>query len=151
MTSGEEVVDLARRPEFVSHYVELRNQYVDLLVSSPVTFASTVEWLKRDDVEVRGILKDGVLQGAVVLYLDRDGEIAFFAREPGRGIGSRLLENIEEVGKRRNLASLWAWTMERNGAARRAFEKSGFIRETDVTREYQGSRIKGMVYRKQLA
>lgn len=145
-----EIVDLKKEAGFVGQYIELRNSYTELLLTSPVDMTGTIEWLKSSDIEIRGLAEGGILLGVVILYLDRDNEIAFFAKERNRGIGSKLLDVVESVAVTRGLKSVRSWVLEGNIAARRTFEKNGFIEAGISGREYQGSILQGIDYKKNL-
>lgn len=146
-----EVIDLKERSDLVGQYVELRNSYSDLLLTSPVNAGDTMEWLNKADIEIKGLIEDNILSGVVILYLDRGGEIAFFARERNRGTGSRLLSIIQETATEKGLKSVWAWVLEDNLTAQRAFEKNGFKREGTTERDYRGALRKGARFVKNLA
>ncbi len=146
----EEGIDLKREDRFVGQYVQLRNSYVDLLLTSCVGDSETREWLKNENVEARGIVRDDVLAGVVILYMNKGGEIAFFAKERNRGIGSRLLALIEGVARKRKLEAIWGWVLEANLIAQRVFEKSGFVSEGMSEREYEGIVRRGVKYTKYL-
>lgn len=143
-----ETIDLKKEAGFVDQYIELRNRYAELLLTSAVEMTGTRQWLKRDNVEIRGIADGGALLGVVILYLDRDNEIAFFAREGNRGIGSKLLSIIESVAVEKRLGSMRAWVLEGNIAAKRTFEKNGFKKVGEKVREYKGMSNQGIEYKK---
>ena len=145
-----EVIDLKKDDRFVGQYVHLRNSYVDLLLTSCVEDSETREWLKNENVEVRGLVRDDVLTGAVILYINKGGEIAFFAKEKNRGTGGRLLALIQDVARKRNLDTIWGWVVEGNLIAQRVFEKSGFVSEGKSEREYRGVVRRGVKYTKYL-
>lgn len=142
------VVDLKKEDAFVEQYVALRNSYADLLLTAPVTMDATREWLRRDDIEIRALTDNDTLMGAVILYLSRDNEIAFFAREKKRGIGTELLYIIKEVAKEKGLGHIWAWVREDNLIAQKAFEKRGFSPDGVAARTFLGTVIPGVRYRK---
>jgi len=148
--SVQRMIDLKKDEFFIPQYVELRNRYVDLLLTNPVTAEETKEWLRKEDIEVRCLVDDHVLIGAVILYLDRQGEVAFFVKNRNRGTGSQLLEIIERVAKGRRLNSLWAWVMSSNVTARKAFTKNGYLLEGAAERRYKGKVLHGFVLRKKL-
>jgi len=133
---------------FITQYIYLRNRYADLLLTSPVSLRKTKEWLKKNEIEIYGLAEDNVLLGAIILYMDRDGEVAFFARYPNRGIGSGLLKIIEEVARKKGLRFIWGWVLKDNLIARRAFEKNGFTEAEGSAREYKGINKEGISYRK---
>ncbi len=147
MSETLENIDLKKREGFLAQYIALRNSYAELLLTSPVTRAETETWLKRTDIEIRGIVQDTVLLGIVILYLDRGGEIAFFAKERNKGIGSQLLHIITQVAHEKRLKSLWAWVLQENIPAQKAFEKNGFIKKETTERDYQGITKQGIEYR----
>ena len=143
------VVDLKRsESKYIQQYVDLRNHYQDFLLCNTVSLESTVEWLERANVVVRAILCEDKLLGASVLYYDRDGEVAFFALEQGKGIGSALLKAIEEVAIKQGIPLIWAWMLEDNNIARRAFEKNGFVLFEHSSRVYNAQLKRGVVFRK---
>jgi GNAT superfamily N-acetyltransferase len=143
------IVDLKREAEtgdLIRQYVDLRNSYANLLVTTQVSLTETQEWLVRADIEIRVIVEDGLLTGAVILYLNKDGEVTFFAREKSKGIGSRLLQVIESVAADKDLKSIWAWVLQDNRIAQRAFEKNGYVQEGTVVKEL----VRGIKYRRTL-
>ncbi len=149
-----QIIDLkgfcGKDEDFIAQYVNLRNSYADLLLTSPVEIDETREWLKNADIEIRGIVEDNILCGVTILYLNRQGEVAFFVREPGRGLGTRLLEIIERVALEKGLTSVWAWVLHDNHIAQRAFEKNGYLREGTAEREFNNRLFKGFRFGKKL-
>jgi len=144
-----EIIDFKEKEYFIEQYVHLRNSYTDLLLTSPVNIPETKECLKKtNDIEIRGIVQDNILLGVVILYLNREGEIAFFVKKQNQGMGSRLLEIIEGVAKEKNLRSIWGWVLKENLIAQRVFEKKGFIKEGRSEREYRGIINHGIKYKK---
>jgi ribosomal protein S18 acetylase RimI-like enzyme len=143
-----EIINLKEKEYFIEQYVNLRNSYTELLLTSPVNITDTKEWFKKADIEIRGLIEDNILLGVVILYLSRDGEIAFFAKDKNRGVGSKLLNIIEEVGKEKNLRSVWGWVIEGNFIAQRVFEKSGFEKIESCAREYKGIFKQGFKFKK---
>ena len=150
MSDKEKIIDFKKHEDFIEQYVDLRNSYTELLLTAPVNISDTKEWLKRNDIEVRGILHDDILSGVVILYLNRSGEIAFFVKEKGQGVGSKLLKIAETVARERKLKSLWAWVLVGNFIAQRVFEKSGFLKEGISERQYKSIIKQGYTYKKYL-
>ncbi len=89
-----------------------------------------------------------ILLGATILYLDREGEIAFFVKQPNTGLGSHLLMIIQEVACQKGLNSIWAWVLRDNAIACRAFEKNGFLKMEPSERTYKGAIKQGITYQK---
>lgn len=151
MVEGDLIVNLREEADFVEQYVQLRNRYCDILLTTPVNIAETKEWLKNNEIEIRGITRNNKLIGVTILYLNRQGEIAFFTSITNRGVGSRLLSVIESVARERGLSEVWAWVLSDNIIAQRTFEKSGYRRVRESTKEYQKKTMNGFVLRKALS
>lgn len=150
MVDGDRVVNLKIDEDFIEQYVQLRNRYCDLLVTNRVNAMETREWLKREDIEIRGIVRDDVLVGVVILFLNRKGEIAFFASIERTGLGSKLLSIIEIAAQARGLREIWAWVLCDNIIAQRAFLKNGYRKTENSTKAYRGQIRHGFVFRKAL-
>jgi hypothetical protein len=144
------LVNLKEQPDFIEQYVQLRNLYCELLVTRPVNIVETKEWLKREDIEIRGIVRDNLLIGVVILFLNRGGEITFFSRVKRSGLGSKLLSIIEIVAEERGHRELWAWVLCNNLIAQRAFLKNSYKKSGISTKKYQGQIVNGFVFRKTL-
>jgi ribosomal protein S18 acetylase RimI-like enzyme len=147
------IVDLKKEDKFICQYITLRNSYCDMLLTSPVDMKGTEKWLKEkgDNVEILGLVESGDLSGVSILYLDKNGEIAFFSKDPNKGTGDRLLKIIEKAARSRKVSYIWAWVLKDNSIAQHVFEKNGFIKEKDDMREYGGVMKKGVFYRKGLS
>ena len=139
----EDVIDLRDHPVYLEQYIEQRNRYSDLLLTRTVSREQTEKWLREDGVVVRCLVDGGTLEGTVILYLDRGGEVAFFARQPGRGVGPRLLGIIEESGREKGLIRMWAWVLCVNERARRVFQKCGYSEIGVTERVHVGMIYKG--------
>jgi ribosomal protein S18 acetylase RimI-like enzyme len=144
------VIDLKGEDSLIEQYVELRNLYCELLLTHPVTIEGTKEWLERDEVEVMGIVREGVLLGVAILYLHRAGEIAFFTRTPHQGVGSRLLKIMEGVARERKIESIWAWVREENTSAQRTFLKEKYVLRKHEERYFRQETKKGIIFGKKI-
>jgi len=144
------IIDLKKNEFFIAQYVDLRNRYVELLLTNPISVPETKEWLGREDVEIRCLIEDNVLTGAAILYLNKKGEVAFFVKNRNRGVGSQLLKVIEEVAKGKKLNSLWAWVMSSNLAAQKTFIKNGYLLEGETEKRFKDKVFPGFVFRKKL-
>ncbi len=145
------MINLREVPEYVVQYVELRNRNYKALISSMMTVEDTREWLAQAGIEVRCIVEDGTVAGAIALNSDRGGELTFFAAKKNTGIGTELIAVMEKVGRDAGLEKLWAWTAKGNVPSRRAFEKNGFRLKNTLAKEYDGKRIEGVIYEKSLS
>jgi len=130
--------------------VSLRNLYCDLLLTTPVNVPETKTWLESDDIEICGIVRGNELIGVAILYLNRKGEIAFFAKYLRSGIGSRLLSVIETAAGDRGLREVWAWVLAENTNAQKTFLKNGYRSIGESTKSYMDVKKTGVIYRKQI-
>lgn len=140
------IVDLKKEEGLVKEYIALRNKYTDLLLTNPVNFKETLEWLKKTNTRVKVLVKDDVVEGVVILYPDRNGEVAFFSRSSNKGAGTRLLEIVEDEAKSLGMDSIWAFVLKTNAIAQHVFEKCGFKKEGEEVREFNGLDKPGFKY-----
>jgi ribosomal protein S18 acetylase RimI-like enzyme len=135
-TIGMRTIDLKKDQDFIDQYIALRNAHAEILLTQPVSAPQTKAWLKQDDIDIRAAVCGSTLLGAAILYRARDGEVACFAKEPHKGIGSYVLKSIEQVARQAKLTHLRAWVLADNTHALRFFEKNGFERKSVSTRTY---------------
>jgi ribosomal protein S18 acetylase RimI-like enzyme len=83
------------------------------------------------------VVEDGGRRVGLLTYLARDDAceiVTIDAFEPGRGIGTALLDSVKALGHRR----LWLVTTNDNIRAQRFYERSGFrlvaVREGEIER-----------------
>ena len=126
------IIDLKKDGFFLPQYVDLRNHYVDLLLTNSVTVEETKKWLVKESVEVRCLVDNHTLVGVVILYLNKKGEISLFVKDRYRGIGSQLLKAIEGVARGKKLDSIWARVISSNLPARKVFTKNGYLLEKEA-------------------
>jgi len=150
LLSDTKVIDLKKDEKFLVQYVNLRNTYKELLLTPTVTIDETRKWLRNDNIEIWGLIENTILLGVIILYLDRNGEIAFFVKDQNKGTGSHLLSIIENIACKKNLHYIWAWVLSDNIPAYRAFEKNGFTKVKIVDREYNGIIRHGVEFKKKL-
>jgi GNAT superfamily N-acetyltransferase len=148
LDESEKIIDLKEETYFIEQYVNLRNSYCNLLLTKPVTVAETREWLNKKDIEIRCIVCRNELLGAAILYIRKNGEIAFFARDRNKGIGSRLLNILEEVAREKGIKTMWAWVLCDNMIAQRVFDKNGFLMGQIIEKEYNDLLKPGIKYTK---
>lgn len=147
----ERILDLKEHLHLLPQYVELRNSYSDLLLSQSVEISESVQWIKNTTAEIRVVEEENLISGVVLLYIDRGGEVAFFARQKNKGIGTLLLRVADEVARQVQLPSTWAWVREDNVLAARVFEKSGYCVSGCEERTFKNQLIRGIRYTKTLA
>lgn len=144
-------IDLKKEEDFVEQYVNLRNSYCKELLTVPVSISETKEWLKKDNIELRGMVEDNILCGATILYLNREGEIAFFVREKNKGFGRKLLNIIEIVAKESGLKNVWAWVHDYNYISQMVFDRSGYIKDKRAKKVYCNKEYGGTIFRKTIS
>jgi len=144
------IIDLKKERFFIPQYVELRNSYVDFLLTNLVTVNETKDWLINENAEVRCLIDNNILIGVAILYLNKKGEITFFVKQQRNGIGSGMLDIIEKIAKEKNLDSVWAWVLSNNLAALKTFIKKGYVLEEETEREYKTRIYRGIIFRKKL-
>ena len=128
------------------------------LASSPASFSSTLEReLQFDDEVWRTRLEraatffavddDGTFVGTVTGIGDRHEpggrEVVAMWVDPewrGRGVGGALMDAVVEWARAEGAASIALWVADGNDAARRLYERRGFVDtgERDVIREGLG-------------
>jgi len=145
-----DVVDIKQDPGLVQQYVELRNFWCEMLLTNPVDLPGTRAWLASSDVELKGLLRDGVLAGVVMLYVAKGGEISFFARERNKGTGARLLKLADDAAIARGLDRVFAWVREDNAIAARVFEKSGYVKGSMAEKLFNGRTYRCFTFSKGL-
>ena len=67
MDKNEKIIDLKMTEKFTEEYVSLRNHYCEFLLTKPVNVSETRAWLKSNGIEVRGIVGNATLLGAIEL------------------------------------------------------------------------------------
>lgn len=110
-------------------------------MTDPVTIEETQKWLKSQDVEVRIIVEKNEVLGAIVLYLNKDNEIAIFVKKREIGLGAKLLEAIIDIAHKRNILYLRAIVRVDNLNAQRFFIKNGFVVEKEYIKLYKNNEI----------
>lgn len=97
---------------------------------------------------------DGVLGYA---GLDHGGDVADVMtvaaapRAQGRGVGSRLLDELEQRARSRGAASMMLEVRADNAAARRLYERTGYALLATRRRYYQPGDVDALVMRKLLS
>jgi hypothetical protein len=145
------VINLKDEGSFIAQYVELRNKYSEMLLTAPVNVEETKKWLENEDIEVIGVVKGEVLLGVAILYLHRADEIAFFVRTPNCGVGGYLLKVVERSARDKRIESIWAWVLDNNVAARKAFTKAGYTLEKEADKYFERKLKKGVIFRKTIS
>lgn len=139
-------INLKSRMDLIPQYVELRNQNADLLLTRAVRLEETIIWMNSDNHEIIAGISGDKLHGVAILYRQRKNEVAIFVGPKNQGIGTRLLKCIVVKASEFGLPAIWAWVLESNTIAQRAFEKAGFTMRRKTTRVFNGQRYRGLVF-----
>ena len=142
------ILNLKEHPELIAQYVELRNRYCELLLTRPVALAETSRWVHSTTAEIWGITEGNDLLGVVLLYVDSGGEVAFFARQSNKGIGTQLLHIVDDIARQRKFPSIWAWVRKDNPGAARVFAKCGYNEAGNEDRPYNELCVDGTKFMK---
>ena len=141
------ILNLKQHHHLLKDYVKLRNAFSKDLLSDHVTMEQTEAWLTRRDVEVL-VAFDTRLIGACILHVYRNAEVTIFVADTGRGIGSLLLNKIEELAQKRHILNLWAWTKLSNHAAQALFKKNNYTPQSRSVKIYHDNEITGIKFEK---
>jgi len=118
---------LAQNRQYVSSYVDLRNQYVRELATEVITVDSTIEWMNYGQGDIFCEVENGIVVATVIVYETQ--EVAVFSSRPLRG--DKLLAEAEVVARSKGYDYLWAWTIPENERARKMFRRNGYIERED--------------------
>ena len=144
------IINLKKEKSYLDQYVKLRNKNRMRLLSGAVNRADSEIWLQEKRIVALGVVKGRLLEGAVILYEQKKGEIAFFVRTPGKGIGTILLKNILKAAKKKKASYVWAWVLKSNKIAQHLFIKEGFLSLKETVRMFAGRERKGIFLKKSL-
>ena len=100
--------------EIIEQYVRLRNRKKSYLNTSTVTMEQTFKWLSNENVYAKGLIKENKLYGVIIIYIDKNYELTFFAEHTGKGIGKILLGIADDIAKEKKIDKIWAWTLSSN-------------------------------------
>jgi spore coat polysaccharide biosynthesis protein SpsF len=112
--------------ELLEQYVKLRNKYKDTLNSSIITLEGTKKWLEQNSAYLRGIVKQKMLIGVIIIYINKNYELTFFSKEIGMGVGKFLLNIADDIAEEKKIKKLWAWTSINNFPSIKSLEKNGW-------------------------
>jgi N-acetylglutamate synthase-like GNAT family acetyltransferase len=142
------IINLKKKLYLLDGYIKLRNKYSKNLLTQKTTIEETEAWLKNTDIEVICSIKNEKITGACILHIYRNGEITIFVAEKNKGLGSRLLREIEMVATKRHLKKIWAWTDISNLTAVNFFLKNGYIKRSFCYKNFSDKKLKGIIFEK---
>lgn len=130
----------------IDQYVRLRNKYAENLLTNYVSNQETLDWLHKKSVVVFVACEGDELVGALVLYIEKEGEIAVFVKNKRRGIATVLLENAKQYAKGEKMKKIWAWVATTNKASNVLFQKNGFYCISKSRKSFSGMEQNGATY-----
>jgi len=145
-----QLINIKNSVEYIKQYVEMRNLFTQALLTESVNVENTKRWLNKTDSRVLGLVAKNLLKGVVIIYPQRNFEIAVFAAEERKGIGTSLLEIAEIHANKLGSNFIWAWVRNDNFSAQRCFINSNYAEEGRDVRQYNGHSIKGVIFTKSL-
>ena len=72
-------------------------------------------------------------------------------RTPNCGVGGYLLEVVERSARGKGIEGIWAWVLDDNVAARKAFTKAGYALEKGLDKYFERKLKKGVIFRKAIS
>ncbi len=147
ITKGAELREIGAR-EFMEYINPFIREKAGILLDKEVDLKEEERWLERnaEALDAGNVLKvvlfvGGKLSGSCearrgMLKARHNVSFGLSVSEEfrGRGYGERLLKRaIEEAEKRMNPHKMWIEYMEGNEAARRLYEKAGFVEAARLT------------------
>lgn len=144
------IFNLREKSNLLYQYVQLRNVNARALLTNEISLEQTREYLKKYTTQIYGAVEKDTLEGVVILYTQRNGEIAIFVRNRHEKVGTNLLEHIEAVAEKLALPYVWAWVSITNRAAQGLFKKQGFMGLRTQNKVYNGTQFEGIKFRKYL-
>jgi len=138
-------IDITQDSEYLQQYVDLRNLNHKFLYTGLVTLGETKEWLNRTKVFIVGLVEDK-LYGIGVIYPQKCNEVAIFSSPERLGLGGLILNAVELKARKEGLKRLFAWTK----SSSKTFLRKGYTLQGESIKEYQGERIRGNYFFKEL-
>jgi len=74
-----QLINIKNSVEYIKQYVEMRNLFTQALLTESVNVENTKRWLNKTDSRVLGLVAKNLLKGVVIIYPQRNCDIAVFA------------------------------------------------------------------------
>lgn len=133
---------------FLEDYIKLRNKYSSNILSGDVTLANTIKWIKETNNYIRLAINNNKLVGVCILYTNKSNEITIFTKYPNRGIGSLLLNDIENIARKNNILRIWSWIENGNESSKKLFKKLNFFKKEEKTKFFININKHGAIFQK---
>jgi len=138
------IINLKEDTTYLTDYIDLRNDKSEELLSEKVYFKETLKWFEKENIIIRGLVRDLKLKSVGIIYLDKNNEFSFFCKESSKGYGNTIHNVMISLAKKRGLEFLTAWT--RNNIAENIFKKKGWELVGKRERKYKDKKIVGYDY-----
>lgn len=145
-----DIVDLKKNLLYLEQYIELRNSYASTLLTDKVTKGSTTKWILNDSIHIKIAVYEKTLLGVVILYLDKDNEVSIFTKEQNKGLGTALLQKIENEALAKQLTHLNSWIEDSNEASKALFLKQNYSILKREFKIYNNINYAGSIFQKKL-
>lgn len=145
------VIDLNHNLQYLNQYIELRNKYKDKLFTKSVNYEETKKWIKNNFILIKIAIKNEILLGVVVLYLNKNNEITIFTKEESKGIGSLLLIEIEKYALKNNIKYIYSWVEQSNEISKALFFNQNFLLFNESIKKYNDIEYIGNIFQKELS
>ena len=142
--------NLKNSQHYIKHYIDLRNQNKEQLLTDSISEDETILWLNSANVCVKVAIENDELIGAAILYFDKAGEVAIFVKHKRSGVGTALLKEIQVQAQNENIKNLWAWVSNTNIASKKLFEKNKFNADMPCSRVFAGINYYGIIYKMEI-
>ena len=120
-----EIIDLNANWEYIPGYVDLRNKFIEELMTQRITAEGTEKWLEGGEGQIHCVVEDGAVIAAVIVR--KRCEVTVFSDKPG--IGDSLLEEAEKMAYSMGMGKLWAKIHLTNSKSFKLFERGGYKHE----------------------
>jgi len=144
------IIDLKKNLQYLEQYIVLRNSYTHKLLTDKVRLLDTKEWIKNKLIYVLIAVENNTLLGVVILYLNKNNEIAIFTKNSNKGIGSILLSEMEKLAIRSKIPYLYSWVENTNEISIALFIKQKYIKIAQDVKSYNNINHQGIIFKKEL-
>lgn len=144
------IVNLRKNLQYLEQYIQLRNTYAHALLSKNITYETSQKWIQDDLICVLLALEEQTLLGVAILYLAKDNEVSIFTKEHNKGIGTLLLQKLEQHALRKGLHSLHSWIADTNIASASLFKKQRYIQKKQTIKYHNNIKYAGYIFQKEL-
>lgn len=119
------MINLGYNKQYIQSYVELRNQFIEELMTQKITVEGTKDWLSNDNGKIHCLIEDERVIAAVIVRKRR--EVTVFSDRSG--MGDMLLREADKMAYEMGFDRVWAKIHLKNDKSIKLFERSGYNHE----------------------